>query len=479
MSASPPPGPPYLNWSLDRWKLVVLSILLVMLTLSALLWVRQPAATEPPPVAVTVAPAPIPTETGVAPTQVELALTLANVAPNMVAEVSSVQVLSGTAEANSQVDVRQTFLSEETAATVHSSPDDAQSLGVAAVDASGLWQLELSAPLAAGQHLIVAQQRSDGGEVVAQTPTLVLTLVEAAPADDPADDPAVVAAPQILEPAAGQRLASSALRFRGRGLAGSRVQLFVNERFAGDGTVQADGGWQIDPASPLPAGSYVGRVALLNPFGRITAESASTAFVVEGAGEGRAVPVPWKAPLVPLQVTAWPPAGGEGCAGSLAGLATPSSSVIVLANSQPLVARNVQRDMGWYLNLPPGLTADCSALSVVSNLGESVALAPFYTAGVPPLDATAYQPVFVDPQNGQTLSTRRPLLRGVARPASPVSVVVNDRLVATVQADPAGQWAYQTQSDLTGDEAVFEAYVAADDGSVLAATAPVVVVLGE
>jgi hypothetical protein len=47
------------------------------------------------------------------------------------------------------------------------------------------------------------------------------------------------------------------------------------------------------------------------------------------------------------------------------------------------------------------------------------------------------------------------------------------------QADPAGQWAYQTQSDLTGDEAVFEAYVAADDGSVLAATAPVVVVLGE
>jgi hypothetical protein len=144
-----------------------------------------------------------------------------------------------------------------------------------------------------------------------------------------------------------------------------------------------------------------------------------------------------------------------------------------------VVARNVQRDTGWQLTLPSGLKADCSALSVVSNLGESVALAPFYAAASQPVDAATLQPVFVTPQNGEILTTRRPLLRGVARPASPVSLVVNDRLVATVQADPAGQWAYQMQSDLTGDEAVLEAYVAADDGSVLAATAPVVVTLGE
>jgi hypothetical protein len=473
--------PPYLDWTLDRWKIGLILLVFGGLLVSSLIGpvdeaasaalpsgaVRatlpvtmrpssvdpvQPAAQPtaqatavPPP---TPAPGtPVPTAappTAVPatppPTSVALPLTLANLSPNAVVPAGAVRALFGTARGHSIVEVRDQVVPAVAATDL--SPGVAQELvlGMAAADADGLWQLGPFDPLGPGQHVLSLFQLDDQGKIEAASSPVVVTVLASGE-----QGPLSLATPTLRFPAVGSRVRPGAVTFVGAGLPGMMVRLYLNNRMAGEGLVSAREEFRLTPAEALAPGVVEARVAAVNPQGEIIAESAPVVFVVEeepqDAPQGRRSGSPLPTPSLPLTISSL--AFGDRRRQSLVvrGLATPHAGVSAWLDERPLKFVNVQTDGGWQFWLfAETELAHNTEVEIRTSLGERLrAKAASPAAALAP----SAPPVLLAPKPGDVLTTRRPLVMGLAQPSIEVTVMVNRRQVGRVLADRQGLWSYR------------------------------------
>ena len=230
---------PYWLGSLDRWNVLVvgiLALLLILLSAKGLSRAPQVAAPAlPPPVAGTA---------------------LLTGQPG---------IITGTAAPDAQVRVL----------------DGDVPLGETTADASGAWRIAVPA-LSPGTHTLISQELDANGNVVATSEPLTVTVSE----------PASIAGkvPEIKLPAAGQK-ADTPLTLEGTGTPGTTVQVYDGDQVVGETVVAPDGTWQIT-MPPLTLGAHNLVAKLLDADGKEQAASAPVELTVADGQIVVATPAP-------------------------------------------------------------------------------------------------------------------------------------------------------------------------------------------
>ena len=253
---------PYWLGSLDRWNVLVVGILAVLLiVLSANGLSRPPqvaAPALPPPVAGTALLAGQP------------------------------GVITGTAAPDAQVRVL----------------DGDVTLGETTADASGEWRIAVPA-LSPGTHTLTTQTLDANGNVIATSEPLVVTVTE----------PASIAGkvPEIKLPAAGLK-ADTPLTLEGTGTPGTTVQVYDGDQVVGETVVAPDGTWKIT-LPPLTPGAHNLVAKLLGANGQEQSASAPVELTVADGQIIVATPAPVVASTAVPSRGASDQAAGGGSAG--------------------------------------------------------------------------------------------------------------------------------------------------------------------
>jgi hypothetical protein len=496
MYSETPAKAPYLDWTLDRWKLSVILALFIGLILAS---VAVPATEESVilpietllPSHVEVAqPAPISSLTpenrqstdgegekallvpgAIRPADtLRLPLTLASLGPNAVAPPGSVHVLFGTAAAGSNVKVFDQVMARSTSSDLSSGSAEDQVLGLATTNVDGLWQLALTEPLVTGQHVITLQELGPQDALTAVSAPVVVTVL--APGEQ---GPLALATPVIRSPALGMRLISGLVEFTGTGLPGVVVRLYLNNSFVAEGLVTTQDDWRIVPEQVITPGVYTARVTAINPQGDVLAESAPVVFVVEEEPEQSSLPLTLPAPSLPLTISGL--AFGDRRRTSLVvnGIATPHATIAAWLEGRPVRAANAALDGRWMLNLEnrAGFAEDVS-VEVRSNFGERVRSDGQRQR--PLLTDLPERPRLLSPRAGEVLTNPRPLLVGTAQPETEVAILVNRQVVGQVRADPEGQWSFRLLDPLPSGAVLLAAGCSIDSHPEQQAT-PIVVLV--
>jgi hypothetical protein len=417
-----------------------------------------PAPTDTPTPEPTATATPSPTPEPTPTPSVELPLTLSNISPNSVAPMGTVSRLEGTGRAGHFIEVRVQHINVSGAPGILPVSEPEALVGTAEVDETGRWRLTPDPALRPGQNVITLRQVDDNGVLEGVSSPVVVTILASGE-----EGPLSLVTPMIRAPVAGARLEDGSITFRGTGLPGIQVRLYLNNRLAGETFVSTHEEWQITPPDPLLPGAYVARAAALNLQGEIMAESAPVAFLVTPPQVGSQGAPPRSASLstghiqaVPLDIArilVFQDAPREGPQTiTLKGTATPHSSVAVLLEGEPLRYTNVQIDARWGIALEfhPVHTLPAT-LTIVTALGERVTVHnSFLPRGAAGLQVLPYTPIIVTPaqtDNAQSfVGPNPPLIAGWGQPGSQIVVGINRVIVAQIRPDVLGQWAYQPRA---------------------------------
>jgi hypothetical protein len=457
MFADSPRRPPYIDWSLDRWKFGAVLALFVGLVAASLAAPApdEVATTSPasglinptPPAAFVSSAAPVVVPESSVPAtqapevQLPIPLTLATLGPNAIVPANSVRQLGGTALPGAWVEVR-TVVREGVVSEGVVSEGVETRLGRAQADRQGLWQVVLESPLPPGKHML-ALHELDGRD----QSRIVSDPIEIEVLSPGAQGPPALTVPQIRTPSTGARLATGRVGVTGVGLPGFVVQLYLNDEHVADGMVSAQDEWTMSPEVELAPGVYVARVMTLNPQGDRLAESAPVVFVVEEHADRSSLPYPLPNPSLPLTVSGLAFSDRRRTTLLVHGLATPQIAVVAWLDGLPMQQTQAALDGSWQVALEnPAGFGGRDVVQIRSSLGEQVRTD--LTRQAPVVQRVDGTPRLISPQAGAVLTSPQPLLTGAAQPGAVVAVLVNEQLVAEVTADAQGQWAFQLDAPL-------------------------------
>lgn len=137
--------------------------------------------------------------------------------------------------------------------------DGQNTMGQTVADATGLWSLELGAPLAEGRHLLWTALLDANQAPFARSEIISVTVDTRA-------------APVIVEPVGGSAVSAfQAQNIRGTGTPDGRIQVFLDDILLGETIADAAGTWQFTAAQPLLLGTRRLRADLLDVDGRTLA----------------------------------------------------------------------------------------------------------------------------------------------------------------------------------------------------------------
>ena len=293
---------PYWLGSLDRWNVLVVGILVVLLiVLNANGLSRAPqvaAPALPPPVAGTALLAGQP------------------------------GVITGTAAPDAQVRVL----------------DGDVPLGETTADASGEWRVAVPA-LSPGTHTLISQELDANGNVVATSEPLTVTVSE----------PTSIAGkiPEIKLPAAGLK-ADTPLELEGTGTPGTTVQVYDGDQVVGETVVAPDGTWKIT-LPPLTPGAHNLVAKLLGADGQEQSASAPVELTVADGQIVVATAVP-SAPTAARTPEIRRPAGATQKVGepiTLSGTGAPGTAVTLYDGDVVFAETTVAPDGTWQMTVPP------------------------------------------------------------------------------------------------------------------------------
>jgi hypothetical protein len=460
MRSEPPAKAPYLDWTLDRWKIGVILALFIGLTLASIArppdtdTVKLPTETGLP-VAVTESEPTPTTSNGVGSTRGEgsralllpgavrpadtlrLPLTLATFGPNAVVPPGSIRGLVGTAAAGSSVKVYDQVMARTNSSDLSPGSAEDQVLGLATTSADGLWQLALAESLVTGQHVITLHELGAQGELTGVSAPVVVTVLAAGE-----QGPMALATPIIRSPTLGARMTPGLVEFTGTGLPGVVVRLYLNTNFVAESLVSSQDDWRIVPEQELTPGVYTARVTAINPQGDVLAESAPVIFVVQEEPATSTLPLTLPAPSLPLTVSGLAFGDRRRTTLFVNGVATPHATIAAWLEGRPIKAANAALDGRWLLTLENMVGfAEEVELEVRSNFGERVRTDTQKQR--PLLIELPERPRLTSPRAGEVLTNPRPLLIGLAQPMTDVAILVNRQVVAHVKADTEGEWSFR------------------------------------
>lgn len=194
---------------------------------------------------------------------------------------------------------------------------DGQFVGQIQADERGEWVLVPSKPLAPGSRQLTLEQRIDGQKTVLADDVVVVVVPE--PKKDIAGRPAKAPSQALalkfprkgggpstlLQKSTPAEAADTfavdtidydeegRLHISGRGRALSIVQLYLDGKFIGRGTIDANNGWRIKPDNPVAPGLYQLRADHVDTAGKVTARLSLPFARAEPIADGDMPPEPF------------------------------------------------------------------------------------------------------------------------------------------------------------------------------------------
>lgn len=314
--------PPYFDWSIDRWKVLCIGLLFLVLLLGTLfgadlgitqasshrqngpqtVWSEgaslQPSvygSSQNTQTAVlyaqptTVSNSAIdtgeagPTLAGSSSkgvyagelTQVQLPLTLATIGPNAVVASTGITVLTGTGNTFSRIMVYDQLVTPADPDQAASPSVQERILGMAEVNDRGQWTVHLTDSLAPGQHILSLRELDRNGNITSISSPVALMVLDAGEVG-----PLSLVTPRIHFPTPAARLRSGPVVFTGSGMPGMRINLFIDGELAAEGIVSSREEWQVATESDLHKGVYLAYVEAIDAEGSLVAASPPVAFSV-------------------------------------------------------------------------------------------------------------------------------------------------------------------------------------------------------
>lgn len=253
----------------------------------------------------------------------------------------------------------------------------------------------------------------------AATPTRV-SPTNTPPASTPTAAPAVTL-PTIETPAA--ELKAGPLTLMGTGASGSKMQIVIDGKVAGEATVGADGRWSF-PIT-LTAGTHTVVVNTLDAAGGVAASAPELSFEVK---EAFAVPM-----LDPL------PSGAVAGPITLTGTGTPGLKVQILLDGKVIGEVTVGTDGKW--SFPTMLAAGSYRLAAQALDLKGVIAAMSEPLNVTLATAAVSAPTLDIPVG--TLFVGPVTLTGAGTPGAKVQVVIGGQPVGEAIVGADGKWSFQ------------------------------------
>ncbi|WP_304504116.1 Ig-like domain-containing protein [Corallococcus sp. EGB] len=316
-------------------------------------------------------------------------------------------VLSGTAEANSTVTVRE-------GTTV---------LCTATANASGAWSCT-SSSLAEGSHTITATARDAAGNTGPASTAVPFTVDTVPPA-----------APAVTAPTANQLIATKTPTLSGTAEANSTVTVREGTTVLCTTTANASGAWSCI-SSTLAEGPHTITATATDAAGNTSPPSTAVPFTVDSI-----------APVAPVIAS---PTANQTVATQtpvLSGTAEANSTVTVREGTTVLCTTTANASGAWSCTspqLPEGPhSISATARDAAGNTGPASTVVPFTVDTIAPV-----APVIASPTPNQLIATKTPTLSGTAEANSTVTVREGTTVLCTTTANSTGAWSC-TSSTLT------------------------------
>ncbi|NOK08044.1 Ig-like domain-containing protein [Corallococcus exercitus] len=308
-------------------------------------------------------------------------------------------VLSGTAEANSTVTVR----------------DGTTVVCTTTANASGAWSCT-SATLAEGAHTISATARDAAGNTGPASTSVPFTVDSVAPA-----------APVIASPTSGQLVATRTPTLSGTAEANSTVTVREGTTVLCTATANASGAWSCT-SSTLADGAHTVSATARDAAGNTGPASTSVPFTVDATAPAAPVVT---APTANQTLTTQTP--------TLSGTAEANSTVTVREGTTVLCTTTANASGAWSCTsstLADGVhTVSATARDAAGNTGPASTSVPFTVDSTPP-----GAPLIASPTPGQVVATQTPTLSGSAEANSTVTVREGTTILCTATANASGVW---------------------------------------
>ncbi|WP_158617679.1 Ig-like domain-containing protein [Corallococcus sp. CA049B] len=314
--------------------------------------------------------------------------------------------LSGTAEANSTVTVRE-------GTTI---------LCTATANASGAWSCT-SSTLSDGPHIITATARDAAGNTSPASTSVPFTVDTTAPA-----------LPVVTAPTPGQQVATSTPAITGTAEANSTVTVREGTTVLCTTTADSSGAWSCT-SSTLTDGPHTVSVTARDAVGN-TSPARTVSFTVDAS-------VP-DAPVIAS------PANGavlDAAPVTYSGTAEPGSRVTVTVDGTPLGTVTTNGSGEWSITPGPALAdGDHTVTAVAQDAAGNNS--PVATSTFSVDTAAPDAPVFTAPAPNTTVTTARPAITGTADLGSRVTLVIGGTSYGPLTVDGSGHWSFTPATDL-------------------------------
>ncbi|MCP5019410.1 MAG: hemagglutinin, partial [Ketobacter sp.] len=334
-------------------------------------------------------------------------------------------VISGTAEANSSVEV---FV-------------DAASIGTTTADGSGNWSYDhTSTTLADGSYSVTASATDTSGNVSATSSALSITVDTGTPAA-----PAVTAITSDTGTAADGLTSDNSLLISGTAEANSSVEVFIDAVSIGAATTDGSGNWSYDhTGTTLADGSYSLTAIASDVAGNASAVSSVYSVTVDAS-----VPV---APVV-TAISTDSNVTNDGVTSDstlvISGTAEANSSVEVFIDAVSVGSVTADGSGNWsFDHTGTGLAESSYTLTAQASdgAGNSSAVSADFVITV---DASAPAAPVVTAitsdtgtNNDQITSDTTLVFSGTAEANATVEVFIDAASIGTASADGSGNWSY-------------------------------------
>lgn len=299
---------------------------------------------------------------------------------------------------------------------------DGTTVGTATVTPEGTWFVELTDPLADGDHTVTATQTDPAGHTSPVSEPVTFTV------DTTAD------APVILTPVNGTSTSDTTPTISGDGAepnATVTVTTADGSIVLGSLTANSDGTWSLESVA-LPEGDYAIIATQTDAVGNVSDDSSAVVFTVDTTAPG--APVITGPAEGEITDDPTPTISGTGEVGAEVTivLTGPGGTVEVSTTVDPYG--------NWTVDAPSLADGDYTAVATQEDNAGNVSPADTSTFTV---DATApAAPVITGPDGGDVVPTATPQITGTGECGATVTVYLDGDTVGTTTVADDGTWTF-------------------------------------
>ncbi|VXD01336.1 conserved hypothetical protein [Enterobacterales bacterium 8AC] len=342
--------------------------------------------------------------------------------------------------------------------------DNGSKIGETTVDENGNWTFTPETDLSEGQHdIAVIIEDKAGNPSQPSDPWVVIvdTTPPVAPSIDSIYDNIGNKTGAIQS---GEVTDDNRPVMNGRAEAGSKVEIYDNDKKIGEATVDAAGNWSFKPNTALDVGNHAITVKAVDAAGNVSQPSPAFDFslVVASAPSAPAI-IAVIDDVGSIQGTIQKSAVTDDTRPTLVGTSEPGTIVSIYNNGELLGSVATDASGQWRFtpesDLPEGVNnLSALAVDVAGNVSPQTGDYPLIIDATPP--ATIESGELLDDigniqgaiVNGSTTDDAQPTFNGKAEAGATVVIYDKDTEIGRVVADGNGDWSFTPDRALTDGE---------------------------